>query len=265
MPASDTQAIIDAVTKLGAERDALKGGGAVTAKLLISEDFAGGRVTSPYLQFYSSTPQAYGGDIQPFVSYAGKSCGHYYAQQGTNEKTPWEVTVGADAMAQLFPPGTASEFCIEWQEYFVGGYPWATAGQKMCRFIYNNSLHPASNKSAEIACLDSGRNMQAGAYWNSGEWFQNTGLRHPMDTWTTWRWWMKLNSAGRKDGFIRVTQNGRPYLSAESVKLREDADELGFNMLWIGGNYSQVGGVGALPNNGHRYVSGIRLWNTSPG
>lgn len=275
-PAADTQAIVDAVIKLGAERDALKaqGGGGVTppatgAALLLSEDFAGNAITSPYLSAWSSTPNAYTGTIKAFEAYAGKSAGHYYAQKGTNEQTPWQVMIDRDSAQTVFGKESFDEFCFEWQEHFVTPYPWATAGQKMFRVGYENDAVAASRKSAELACLDSGTNMQFAAYWGgtsgaNSEWFKNTGIAHPTNRWVKWRVWMKLNTSGKADGFIRVFQDDKPFIAGESLKLRDDTDPRGFNWCWIGGNYSQRGGVGTLASNGHRYITALRLWNTSP-
>lgn len=239
--------------------------GSVPAKLLITEDFSSGGVTSPYLEFFSSTPQAYQGSIKPFTNFAGQTCGHYYAQQGTNEKTPWEVMLTHDKVPQLDKSGSLSEFCLEWREHFVGGYPFPTAGQKMLRVGFDDSTRPESRKTVDLACLDSGANLQFAAYWGKDqEWFRNTGKRHPMDQWVIWRVWLKLNTPGQSDGFVRVFQNGQQFIGGESLKLRTDSDTQGFNFLWIGGNYSMRSGIGGLASNGHRYITGIRLWNTSP-
>lgn len=240
------------------------GNGETTATLLLSEDFAGEQLTSEDLTFWSSTPDAYCGGIKPVVTFEGTTCGHYYAQKGTNEKTPWQVMVERPDAEKLVQAETFDEFCIEWKEYFVGGYPWPH-GQKMFRVTYNHSQHPESSKLVELACLSAGQNMQFAAYWGvSGQWFQNSGVRHPENVWVTWRVWVKLNAPSTTDGFIRIAADGVPVLTAEELQLREEGDARGFNQWWLGGNYSAEGGVGGLASDGHRYITGIRWWSTNP-
>lgn len=235
------------------------------AKLLLTEDFDGCAVTAEHLEHYSSTPDAYRGPIQPFVTYSGKSCGHYYAQEGTNEQTPWEVLINTEVVPDVTGEDSFAELCLEWQEHFAGGYPWASSGQKMLRLIYDDGRHPESRKSFDLACLNDGVNLQAAAYIGNGDaWFQNSGERHPEDAWVKWRVWIKMNTQGQSDGFVRITKNGYPFMGGENVKLRNEDDSKGYNSWWLGGNYSQMGGVGGLAHNGHRYITGIRWWTTNP-
>lgn len=270
------QAFLALVT-LRAERDELKsqlakcpcsGGGTDTARLLLSEDFAGEKLNSPHLEFFSSTPEAYTCDVPYYTTHEGKTCGHYFAQKGTNEKTPWEVTISKNSVPQLAGGNSFSEICFEWQEYFVGGYSWPSSGQKMFRMGFDDSTMPESKKSFDLACLNSGANLQAAAYWTgddggTDEWFVNSGERHPEDRWVTWRVWMNLNNAGQSDGFVRVYRDGTHFTGAENLTLRLPGDARGWNYWWLGGNYSNFQGE-VLKGDGHRYITGIRWWNKNP-
>lgn len=241
-----------------------------SAKLILSEDFEGEKLNSPDLTYYTSTPRAYTGLVKPYTTHEGLTCGYYYAQRGTNEQTPWMVSCETDDAERLINAQSFSEFCFEWKEFFASGYPWPH-GQKMCRFGYENGAEPSSKKSFELACLDENGNLQAALYhglwgsddYGSREWFENTGKSHPEDRWVTWRCWVKLNDARQANGFVKLTLDGAPFITAENLNLRGD-DPYGFNWFWTGGNYSMEGGVGGLERDGDRYVTGLRWWNTSP-
>jgi hypothetical protein len=246
-------------------------GGDNDATLLLSEDFAGERKTNEDLTFYSGTLGAYLLEgMRPYTTHEGLTCGHYFAQEGTNEQTPWMVSVETDTAPDVVGAETFSEFCVEWKEFFKSPYPWPH-GQKMFRCGYESGRNPSSKKSFELACLDNNRNLQLAHYigmWGNDdhgsiEWYENTGADHPMDEWVTWRTWVKLNTPGQSDGFVRMMKNGSPLVTAEDLNLR-GTDPLGFNWLWWGGNYSTSGGAANLPTDGDRYITGLRWWSTEP-
>ena len=251
--------------KLQRQLSDCESGGGEELQLILSEDFAGNKVTSPYLEHFCSIPEAYNeAGMEHFITCMGKSVGHYYAPEGTNESTPWEVICYSSSVLAATGQEEFSELCIEWQEYFTSGYPWPTSGQKMIRWFYDHSSHPESKKSAEFACLNSNANLQAAVYQGQSDmWFQNSGESHPLDRWVTWRVWLKLNTPGNADGLFWVYKDGEVLLGEEGLRLKDDADPRGYNAWWIGGNYSNLPG-GTMTHSGSRYVTGIKWYNTWP-
>jgi hypothetical protein len=242
-----------------------------TATLYLEENFAGEKPTNDDLTFYTSSLMPYLlNGMRLFTTYEGMTCGHYFAQEGTNEQTPFMAMIEVPASVELTGTDTFDEFCIEWKEHFKAGYPFMH-GQKMLRVGYEDGRYPSSKKSFGFSCLDENANLQAEHFiglWGSTaygsiEWFENTGIAHPMDRWVTWRVWIKLNTPGESDGFVRITANGKPFITADDVNLR-GTDPRGYNWWWVGGNYSMEGGVGGLTSDGHRYITGLRWWNTAP-
>ena len=73
-------------------------------------------------------------------------------------------------------------------------------------------------------------------------------------------YWTKLNSPGNSDGFMRVFMDDRLLMGLENISQRKGSS-IPWNMLWIGGNYSNQG---PQPSNGNRYIDDIRWYTSKP-
>lgn len=239
------------------------------AKLYIDERFLGGKVNSKFLQF-NFDPYHYA--IQsPFIQDNNEWVGHYYALQQTNERSPWQLYIDSAAVAAATGKETFDECCLEWSEKFLSNYPWPTSGQKLLRIGYDRGPTPESKKEWTFASLNSNTNVQAS--WYQGYWGDetygviddaiNSGKAHPIDSWTTWRVWIKLNTPGLSDGFVKIERNTSPFFTKTDLNMR-GRDVRGYNYLWLGGNYSQLPESGPLKSSGSRYIKNVKFWNTRP-
>ncbi|HMO17001.1 MAG TPA: hypothetical protein PKA63_00075 [Oligoflexia bacterium] len=182
----------------------------------------------------------------PFVTApvrSGKFAAHYYLLAGTDERTPFQVA---------HTDFSAEEFYIEWHEFLANDYP-RPVGQKMCRFTGPNLLE------VDVINLDRNRNLQLFWYYDGREGFVNTARGLPLERWNKLGFWVKLNSLGKSDGFLRLYLDNNLIASLENQEIRSNSDS--FETMWIGGNYTNQG---PLSSSGSRFIDDISWYTTKP-
>lgn len=186
---------------------------------------------------------------------------HYYAREGTNEEGPFYLGLDLDSE-------TVHELYVSWHEYFDGEYCWPTGSQKMLR-IGNFSDGTVARKDFTMVTRESGSNVGYEYQCGSDEGICPTGMghnsetAHPLNTWVHWVMHIKLNTAEASDGFIKLYKDGALFITNLNLDLR-GSDATGFDRLWLGGNYSQEGGIGTLACDGSRYLDDIAIYSGEP-
>lgn len=229
--------------------------------VMLEENFDSGGTTS-LLELTVNQPSHYAPttteqpiSVAPGNSATNKSA-HYVALEGTNEHAP--ITLGVD-LVELF--GTEpSELVLQHDSYFVTGYPWADSSQKFVRCGYSGG----GRMSFEliIPWENTAVNMDFFDLANNKEYTTSTNSPHSEGQWITWAWWVKLNTPGQSNGFMRLYKNGVETASVINAPLRGNTIE-NFDFCWIGGNYSMLAGA-VLPASGHRYIDNVRICRTWP-
>lgn len=235
------------------------------ADVILSDDFETGAASTSWSDV-TLEPNWYVPDtaIPLYVDtpvHGGSYSIHYYAMAGTNEEGPFYLGLDMDP--------TEDELYVSWWEYFDGDYCWPTGSQKMLR-IGNFSGGDNVRKDFTMVTRESGANVGYEYQCDrTGEGICDTGLGtnseeiHPLDQWVHWALHIKLNTPSASDGFIKLYKNNVSFLSDLNLDLR-GSDTTGFDKLWLGGNYSQEGGVGTLSCNGHRYLDDITIYDAEP-
>ncbi len=238
--------------------------------LLFSDDFDGGAATGWDELFFTDSHYTPTTAESKYVTTPASPTGsshviHYYALINTNE-------VNVVKLQHDFVSGDESEVYAIWHEYFAADYPFPSTSQKMLRLFFYDESFPASRK--EITVVVSQENLYVDYSFACGLWgdsslcnvdfAENTGATpHPTNQWVEWKLWVKLNTPGDTDGFIRLYRNDVLDLSNESVDLR-GTDTKGFNSILFGMNYSMAGGDGNLPSSGSRYIGTIQIYDGEP-
>lgn len=226
--------------------------------------------------------QALGGDALHYVpnsgqttfvatpTHGGACAGNYFLMSGTNERQPWMIGMDATKISSLYG-GEATELYMTWYEFYPTGYPWATGSQKILRWYLNHDpSDPGSRKEYNLWIANSGANVQinrfCGVWGNSTncnvDAYVNSSEGPPLNQWVKWGYWLKLNTPGETDGFVRLYKDDSLYLSMVDVDMRGN-DTHGVDTFWIGGPYSQAGGVGTLATDGHRYIDDVTLYDSN--
>lgn len=173
-------------------------------------------------------------------------------------------------LKNLFGGTYPTELYLEWHEYFDSGYCWPSSSQKLIRIGFYDESFPESRK--EFGYLVQTSNGDVNIQYFCGQWGNTTncnvsgavysGEAHPTNQWVKWGYWLKLNTSGSSNGFIKVYKNDVLYLDTGNVSLIGN-DTKGVNFLWVGGNYSMLGG-GTAACSGHRYIDDVAIYSTQP-
>lgn len=228
--------------------------------VMLEENFDSGGTTS-LLELTVNQPSHYAPTTteQPISVAPGNPAtdksAHYVALEGTDEHAP--ITLGVN-LIELFGQDP-EELVLEHDSYFVAGYPWAVSSQKFVRCGYSGGgrmsfelIIPWENTAVNMDFFDLAHNKQ---YTTS------TNSPHPEGQKVRWSWWVKLNTPGQSNGFMRLYKNGVEVASVVNAPLRGNTIE-NFDFCWIGGNYSNKG-IG-LPSTGHRFMDNVRICRTYP-
>lgn len=242
------------------------------SQLVLRESFDGGTI-SPlwgepmFLSDSHYTPNTSEVSISSNIFHSASFAAHYYTVEGTNERTSIQLRMSADQMHALFG-GEPEELYVEWWEYFAKGYCFPTSSQKLFRAGFDDSAFPASKKEYGVLASSSNSNLSYAAF--CGLWGDssdcsvdipgNTGVSLPLGEWAKIGIWIKLNTPGEADGFIRFYLNNSVIRKSENANLRGN-NTRGLNYFWIGGNYSNLNG-GKLACSGHRYIDDIAVYRT---
>ena len=205
------------------------------------------------------------------AAHDGRYSAHYFARQGTNERTPIQFFADSSDFAAI--TGTAedtTEIYFSWYEYFTSNYPFPSSSQKMLRIGYDNADFPAEKKEYDVLIQSS--NADLNVQYFCGQWGDTSNCRigdairsgTPMETdqWVKLGFWMKLNTPGGSDGFLRLYKNDQLFLERTNLDLRGSCSR-GVNFLWLGGNYSNLEG-GTDSRDGSRFIDDAEWWNTKP-
>lgn len=249
------------------------------AQTLLLEDGFNGSISPNWKQLPISVPSGFP-HYAPFTTispwtvnptFEGSGAVRYYALQGTNEHTPWQI--GFDTK-QAFNLDSMSEACVEWREQFDTNYPWPTGSQKVVRWFHQSDLAIDKKHKKELSIFLQGSNTTATVAYFCGLWGDSTNCNvdsklekqnvFPIGRLVTSKLYFKLNTPGLSDGILQYYREGNLFLSGSNLNMR-GSDPVGYNGFWIGGNMSMVGGIGTLPNSGSRDIDYIRVWDKCPG
>lgn len=227
------------------------------SNVLLEENFNSDTIT-PALQLEIGWPTHYApyAPFQVFSEIPGSVAGdralHYVVLQGTNERAPLTASVS-------FSPDQ-QEIYIEHDSYFQPGFPWAESSQKFLRCGYSGGgrlmfelIIPWENTAVNMDFFDLAHNKQ---YTTS------TNEPHPEGQKVKWGLWVKLNTPGQSNGFMRLLKSGIEVAAVMNAPLRGTTVE-GFDFCWIGGNSSMYPG-NVLVSDGHRFADNIRICSTYP-
>lgn len=242
------------------------------AQTLLLEDNFNGSISPAWKQLPESQPAGFthykpSTDKEVFVptpAFEGSGSVRYYALQGTNEHTAWQI--GFNTLA-LLGKESVDELCMEWREYFEPTYPFPTGSQKLLRCGFYTDNQPASHKELGVLLQTSNSdlNMQlfCGRWGDSSlcnvdrAWYSNHGIE--TGQWVTLKLYFKLNTPGARDGVLRLYKNGYLYLESFGVDFR-GIDPLGYNYCWLGGNSSNKNGE-LLTKSGSRFIDAVKVWD----
>ncbi len=261
------------------------------ADLILSDDFNSGTVSASWSEALTKQTENYDPNTaqQPFATHPtnGTTALHYFVMSGTNERTPVQIgfTEGDDALCTAFGGTCPSELFFEWTENFDadvdgGGadtaYPFASSSQKLLRMFYQKGGQPESRKEYNWQPSTSTGEMTISAF--CGEIFgdptncnvdfgDSSEEAYTRGVTTKWGAYLKLNTPGVSDGIQRLYKDCEsgdytecePYIDHSNANLR-GTDTRGINGLWIGGNHSGSN----LPNDGHRYIDDVKIYNGLP-
>lgn len=229
-----------------------------TASNILLEENFNSSIINPALQIEVGWPTHYAPytAFQVFAEVPGSLPGdkalHYVVRQGTNERAPLTASVS-------FSPDQ-QEIYIEHDSYFQPGFPWAESSQKFLRCGYSGGgrlmfelIIPWENTAVNMDFFDLAHNKQ---YTTS------TNEPHPEGQKVKWGLWVKLNTPGQSNGFMRLLKSGIEVAAVMNAPLRGTTVE-GFDFCWIGGNSSMYPG-NVLVSDGHRFADNIRICSTYP-
>lgn len=219
------------------------------AELLVFDNFAGGTF-DPFWNdtpiqtdnYFPNTPE------QPFVSsprpvFSGTHSAHYFLVNGTDEQT--SIRIGHTGFS-------VEEFYLEWYEFLAENYP-RPKGQKMSRFN-------GGSLEVNVINLNQNRNLQINWLALDGrEGFINTNRGLPVGEWFKIGFWVRLNTLGERNGFVRCYINDSLIASLDNQEIRTSAET--WERMWVGGNYTNQG---LLSSGGSRYIDNISWYSTKP-
>lgn len=240
------------------------------ATLLFSDGLESGNVASGWdLTTDSShySPNTAETVIVTSPVHSGTYALHYYTLSGTNEHTPAQVGMDSTQLNAIFGTTNPSEIYIEWYEYYDSAYCFPNISQKDLRIGYDDEgAHLESRKEYNFVTqtTNSDLNIQCfcGFAGNTTacdvDFAEHTDEAHPLNEWVKWGAWLKLNTPGSSDGFMKIYKNGTLYIDSGNRNMR-GTDTRGVNFFWLGGNYS-----GTLSCSGHRYYDDFKIYDTFP-
>ncbi len=246
--------------------------GSPNARLLFSEDFTGGQVQVGWTSAIFET-QNYS-DTAQFTQIAGRWAAVYNLiarSDNGNEQTPFNITK-FDFTDWAGTP-EVDELYIEHYEYWEPGFDFPTGAQKMVRIGRYYDGDPTGpyidfwNQFANTNLQSFSYNRISGT--EAGLELSANSLRGvPTGRWVKFANWVKLNTPGKADGFVRAYVDDQRLPSIENAVMRNDSK--GYNFFWIGGNatyFQPEDSGGHLPypaRDSLRYISGIRIYTTRP-
>ena len=243
------------------------------ADLLFSESFESQSATTwtAYPDSRHYTPNTAQSLYVTTQAHEGSYSANYYALSGTNERTP--VMFYADPTDFNEITGTSdgtTEIYFQWHDYFTSTYPFPSSQQKLFRIGYDNVSFPAEKKEITVGIQTSNADVDLGYF--CGQWGDSSACNvgaalhtnQPIATnqWVKLAIWIKLNTPGSSDGFIRFYIDDVLAMEGTSLNLR-GTNTKGFNFLWLGGNYSMLSG-GTLSGNGNRYIDDVKWYDSQP-
>lgn len=180
---------------------------------------------------------------------------NYYVQPGDDEITSRQVGLSE------FTPAITETYVI-WHERYASGYPWPQGSQKMMRHIYYTEATGTANELL-VNVTNSGAKLQC--FWveiaNEGEAAAEVDNPIVADTWHQFVLWARLNDLGQANGFVKLWMDGTLYINLENQEQRTNSNTLGWNIMWVGGNYTNQG---AVTGTGNRYIDELIWFNTKP-
>ena len=134
-----------------------------------------------------------------------------------------------------------TEFVGSWYEYFEPGFTWPTSSLKLFR--------AGRTISGDVLVFDvwaqfENTNLQITCYHQNGQGsnFSNSGFALPEGQWLRFDFYFRMNRPGMSDGIAQLWIDG--VLKCEVTGLlRGNNSSMYVNYLWVGGNYSNLGGA----------------------
>ena len=237
------------------------------SKLIISEDFDTCGFNSLWGDGAFVRYEYYPSNVSPFVHMEGHGCAlQQYIPANSNEITPAQVGIsGAEAFTRLTRHPDADEFYVEWEEYYTEDHLPAHGGQKMLRFSYYQEGQPPGAQ-LNFASVYSNTMLQL-IFYHPGDDHHSTvdfavklNQSVPYGRWVSFAVWAKLNTPGESDGFAYAYMDGSQIVAREYLNLRND-DSRGWNLMWVGGNYTNSGPTSRATT---RIIDNVRWYNTKP-
>ena len=227
---------------------------------LITEDFESCAL-NPAWNGSFVRQEEYQGDGTPFVAMDGHGCVlEQYVAAGRDEVTSAQVGVeGAPAMERITGSSEVEEFYVEWDEFLSSDHDFPDGAQKMMRFTY---WVEGEERGPGIMLEDqyNNGNLQI-SYSHPGiDAAQSSNRGMPLDRWAHVAVWCKLNTPGAADGFCRAWLDGEQIIDIHDADMR-GSDARGFNIMWIGGNYTNQK---PTEQASKRFIDNIRWYRTKP-
>lgn len=194
---------------------------------------------------------------------------HYHIPAGIDEVTPIQAGLnGSEAFTAVAGVPEVGEFYLEWEEFFDPNHDFADGSQKLLRFTrIQDGEGPQSGPHVDFWTQNDNTNIQLFFYHPDGnggreiDIFSNTNRSIPTGRWVKFGVWCRLNTPGRSDGFGRVFMDDLLLIDLSDINNRGKS-RLGWNAMWIGGNFSHRG---PSTQSSSRFIDNIRWFDTFPG